>query len=383
MRKILFLLLLFNAVHCLAKTTVINGNLKGFSPEKIYLVIYQDGVIARDSAVVKNGQFTFRVDASDTWAARLITKDMSKKIFDQETNFYFPALQLLFFIEPGNAVSINGDYADWPVAKIAGGKSNQLLSQYYLSNKTGLLNARKAMAEAYRLKNKKDAAGFKEKQQLFLSLDKINNDRFGKLTRKHGNSIIAAFHAYEMLPLFDNENDLEAVYNRFDTHNREHAYGKAIYKRLADLKGAAIGTTVKKFAVAGKDSMITITAFRGKYVLLDFWGSWCAPCRESHPHLKELYAKYKDKGFEIIGIANEKTDDGRERWLTAIQADSIPWVHILHSEALQKNKTDLVKLFAITAYPTKILINPEGVVILKPRYGTNELDKKLEIIFGQ
>jgi thiol-disulfide isomerase/thioredoxin len=360
-----------------AQQTKVQGYLKGFSQSKIYLNLYKGETIARDSAEVINGSFTFLVNVTEATAARLVTKDISKKIFDKENNFYFPALQLLFFIEPQKNVIIRGDYSDWPVAAIKGGTSNAKLTQYYLSGKPGLLSARKAMAEAYHQKNAGDLNGFKEKERLYLDLETINNKSFDQVIRQNSHSILAAFNIYEALAFMNDERQLQALYNKFDPASRNHSYGKSIYRRLTDLKESAVGTMVKKFIVTGKDSNVNIESFLGKYVLLDFWGSWCAPCREGHPHLRELYAKYRDKGFDIIAIADERSENPKQSWLEAIAKDSLPWVHILNNEANRKDKTDLIKLFAVKSYPTKILIDPEGKIILKPQYGTDQLEKAL------
>ena len=98
--------------------------------------------------------------------------------------------------------------------------------------------------------------------------------------------------------------------------------------------------------------------------MLDFWGSWCKPCRASHPHLKELYGKYKNKGFEIIGIAMESAKTPEERhkaWADAVQADGLTWLQVLNNEQIER--FDAVKEFGVTAFPTKILLDKEGNII--------------------
>lgn len=377
-KAILFLSFLFLNAYSYSQQTKVKGYIKGFNQPKIYLNIYKGNSILRDSSIVTNGHFVFSIETKETLAARLVTRDAEKKIFDKENNFSFPALQLLFFIEPLKNVMIECYYPDWPIAAIKGGSNNSLLTNYYLANKSDLLNARKAMAAAYTKKNAGDSVGYKNGEQAFLELDDKNSKSFGQLTRKYANSIVTAFTIYETLPFQNNEQELAKLYNRFERSTKNSIYGKAINKRLTDLKESAIGTIVKNFKVAGRDSLIDIEVFRGKYVLLDFWGSWCTPCREGHPHLKELYAAYKDKGFEIIGIAYEKGEAGRTNWLKAIDKDALPWINILNIEAKEKNNVDLIELFAIKSYPTKILIDPTGKIILKPAYGTDELDKMLE-----
>jgi thiol-disulfide isomerase/thioredoxin len=125
---------------------------------------------------------------------------------------------------------------------------------------------------------------------------------------------------------------------------------------------------------------IDLKATHAKYVLLDFWGSWCHPCRASHPHLKELYAEYKDKGFEIIGIAQEMAKDTaqlRKNWETAVKEDGLTWRQVLNNQ--NGKQFDAVTQFGITAFPTKILLDSEGNIVATfiGNSGRNDLGDKL------
>ena len=122
-----------------------------------------------------------------------------------------------------------------------------------------------------------------------------------------------------------------------------------------------------------------------KYVLLDFWGSWCAPCRAGHPHLKQLYEKYKGKEFEIVAVAYEGRGDLDvliANWNTAVSADGLPWINLL-SHDREHSGFDPIKDFGITAFPTKILIDPQGKVIGTYGSDSSALDAELEKIFGK
>ncbi|MNY32363.1 Thiol-disulfide oxidoreductase ResA [compost metagenome] len=101
-------------------------------------------------------------------------------------------------------------------------------------------------------------------------------------------------------------------------------------------------------------------------MLLDFWGSWCFPCRSTHPHLRKLYADYKDKGFEILGVASERgtPEENYKKWTAALDQDQMTWVNVL-AEKGDKDKPAVTSQYSVNAYPTKVLINKEGFIVKK------------------
>jgi thiol-disulfide isomerase/thioredoxin len=125
--------------------------------------------------------------------------------------------------------------------------------------------------------------------------------------------------------------------------------------------------------------------------LLDFWASWCVPCRKGNPHLLSLYSKYKDKGLEIIGVSDD--DNNHEAWQKAVDKDGIGvWKHVLRGLDMKKrlageeNESDISQYYGIHSLPTKILIDPNGIII--GRYGgggesDEAMDKKFAEIFGE
>ena len=164
--------------------------------------------------------------------------------------------------------------------------------------------------------------------------------------------------------------------------------GEADFRRMADDSRNTNQARLKKFTASKKDrygKRIDLFAKKNKYILLDFWGSWCGPCRASHPHLKELYQKYKNKGLNMIGIASEKAKtpaEERSLWIEAIEKDGLTWSQILNNE--DKEKFDAVKEFSVTAYPTKILLDSEGRIVGKyvgSGNGGKALSSKLEELF--
>jgi peroxiredoxin len=120
---------------------------------------------------------------------------------------------------------------------------------------------------------------------------------------------------------------------------------------------------------------VKLADFKGKYVLLDFWASWCGPCRKENPNVVKLYDKYKTKGFEILGIS---LDQNRERWLQAIQADKLTWKH---TSDLKGWSNEVSKLYEISAIPKTFLLDPNGIIIARDLRGA-ALEGKLAEIFA-
>lgn len=176
--------------------------------------------------------------------------------------------------------------------------------------------------------------------------------------------------------------DFESIYKATSDSFKNTEEGKEIAEKLHRFKISRPGFPAPFFS--GKDvdrKPIALSDFKGKYVLIDFWASWCAPCRGEMPDLKRLYAGYHDKGLEIISVTH---DDQRvpDAWRKAIEKEGIGmWKHFSDDE----NASDVKKLYFVTGIPHKILIDPNGIIIGKWKgsgeLNRTQLERQLAVIF--
>ncbi|MEQ8706682.1 MAG: TlpA disulfide reductase family protein [Phaeodactylibacter sp.] len=151
----------------------------------------------------------------------------------------------------------------------------------------------------------------------------------------------------------------------------------SMYAQIEQMKALLEGGTAPSFSQAKPDGAeLSLADFRGKVVLLDFWASWCGPCRRENPNVVKVYEKYKDKGFEILGIS---LDSNRDKWLKAIEADSLTWPHVSDLKGWQN---EVAQLYGVRSIPHTVLIDAEGQVIANKLRGP-ALEAKLAEIFGE
>lgn len=139
------------------------------------------------------------------------------------------------------------------------------------------------------------------------------------------------------------------------------------------------GNVAPDFTALRPDSTeFTLSSTKGKYVLLDFWASWCVPCRKSIPHWKEIYAKYQSKGLEIVGVTN---DSKWKDWLTALEQEKMPWIQVADDFPVENMPARIATQYMIPFLPTYVFLDPEGKIILhngSKEEITQQIEKRLK-----
>lgn len=167
--------------------------------------------------------------------------------------------------------------------------------------------------------------------------------------------------------------EFEEAFNRYSEKVRGSYLAKEAREELAARKATQPGALAPDFTLNDPDGKpVTLSSLRGQYVLVDFWASWCKPCRAGMPAMKELYKKYHAKGFEIIGVSDDSSHDA---WKKAIEQDQTPWIHVV-DEFPEENKPARVgRLYGVHYIPSYFLLDKEGKVIGKMDH--EELEAKL------
>lgn len=167
----------------------------------------------------------------------------------------------------------------------------------------------------------------------------------------------------------------EGLYNLLPASVKSSDISVYAYQIIKDGKVNAIGSVIPDFSQADSTGkQINISSFRGKYVLIDFWASWCHPCRMENPNVLATYNRFKNRNFTILGVSLDKA---KEAWTDAIRMDSLSWTHV---SDLQGWGNTVAQQFKITSIPQNILVDPNGKIIAKNLRG-EMLQKRLEGIF--
>lgn len=173
--------------------------------------------------------------------------------------------------------------------------------------------------------------------------------------------------------------DLEQLMNQFKGPATHSVYFSNLQKEIAERKAVLPGNLAEDFTLLQRDSTkFTLSSTRGKYVMIDFWASWCKPCREAIPHWKEVYAKYKDKGFEIVSVTN---DSRWNDWVKAMDVEKMPWIQTIDEFPVKNMPARVVSKYKHGTIPLYVLLDKEGKILVKTGDET-EIDHKLTELLG-
>ena len=197
-----------------------------------------------------------------------------------------------------------------------------------------------------------------------------------KFIASHKGSHITPLAMYREYQLSQDADKLEAAYESLSPEVKGAPIAAFIAQQIAENKKYPIGKPLADFSQADTSgAMVKLSSLRGKYVLVDFWASWCGPCRQENPNVVNMFNKYKEKNFTVLGVSLDKS---KEPWLGAIKADGLNWMHV---SDLQGWSNSVAQQFGIMSIPQNFLLDPQGNLIARNLRGA-ALELKLASLFA-
>ena len=353
MKKVVFLLFLLPSL-CFAQSRnfVITGKVSGVADGEVKLTTTQNGSEVLLSGEIKNGAFSLKGTLDEPGLYWLVISD------EQPVYIYLE----------NSDITVTGTKNEIKKLNIEGSSAHNdfAVFQTIFNPLIGELNA--IAAQLQQARNEK-------KENTFLaqydSVVKVINKEVGSFVTSKKNSYVAAFVLYITAQLSNSPSVLEGYYNLLSEPVRHSQIGKNIAEYIAYSKAGSIGSDAIDFTQNDVDgNPVTLSSFKGKYVLVDFWASWCGPCRQENPNVVKAYNKFKDKNFTIIGVS---LDDNKAAWTKAIQKDKLAWTHV---SDLQQWRNAVAQLYRVQSIPQNFLVDPNGKIIARDLRG-RELEAKL------
>jgi peroxiredoxin len=379
MKTILSILILFPAFSGFAQDGYrINGTFtKKTNAIKIYASHRNGNEFVRDSAEIKNGKFILTGKIEEPTLLYISLKRAPGKIPATEKKpvrienmqvYMEPAtfsMQIKDSLKQNNLIgcSANNDFLMMErFAKPFNDRLQILYNAYDL---------------AYKAKDKSRMDSLDKQIDNIQTVDLANT--YQQFIETYPNSKVS-IAALERMAGYDIDYDkVYPVWQKINENARNTKSGIQFNKKLEIAKNTRIGVPAIFFTqndTAGK--AVTLSDFKGKYVLIDFWASWCGPCRQENPNVVSNFQKYKAKNFTVLGVSLDR-EGQKDRWLKAIKDDGLEWTHV---SDLKFWNNEVAQLYGIQAIPQNLLIDPNGIIIAK-NLREEKLAVKLEELLGK
>jgi len=340
----------------------INCDLEGAAISKAYLSQYVKGNWEhKDSVEVVDGKFTFsgELELPEVWYLR----------FDDKKEY------ISLFVE-NSEISISGTSLNRDSVKIEGSSMQDAVNAFNDENEV-FYKEMDVLYDAYMTAEKTgDTATMNQIDIDYGAVSEKRNDFVMEYIGSNTSSVIAPYLTVTNLLSAFTANQIDSTLKTFSKDIQGSKYIVSMQERLDKMRTTEIGAIAPLFSQNDPEgNPISLESFRGNYLLVDFWASWCGPCRKENPNVVAAYNKYHDMGFDILGVS---LDDNGDKWIAAIDKDGLTWSQV---SDLKGWANEVGQMYGVNSIPHSILLDKDGVIIAKNLRG-EELHEKLEEVLN-
>jgi peroxiredoxin len=382
MKRIVFMLVAVLCVPALfaqSSNFTLTGDISNLKApiEWVYLSYIINNQLVKDSFLVKQESYSFTGKIDEPVLAELRISYKASRVNNMKVPFNSKRDYTIVFLEPGKITVTSVD--SFANVVVAGSKADieyrllQELAKPY-DDQLAVLYKQSAIAR----KNRDDDELRKLEKQID-STNKLANEKvYGVYVKQSPGSPLALYAFRNWAGYQIDALKVEPVFKTLPLAVRNSTSGKQMQQRINIAGKTSVGQMAIDFTQKDTaDNPVKLSSFRGKYLLLDFWASWCGPCRVENPVIVRIFNLYHYKGFQILSVSLDKPGT-KAKWLKAIQDDDLRWFHV---SDLQYWDNAVVKEYGIEAIPQNLLIDPTGKIIAKNLKG-DDLEKKLAAIYS-